>query len=94
MKKKRLKWNQNKKANFVSKSFIRNADELLRKMDSPFVKDKSILSAQANEIYNKLNDKKENRSLLFRNLKDKRIFARFMSLIDVPNNIYKSFIAK
>ena len=92
MMKKKLKWNQNKKANFVSKRFIRNADELLRKMNSPFVRDKSSLSAQANEIYNKLNDKKENRILLFRNLKEKRIFARFLSLIDVPNNIYKSFI--
>lgn len=92
MKKKELKWNREKKANFVSKDFIRKANDLLRKMNSPFVKDKSTLSASANEIYNKLVDKKENRQILFRNLKEKRIYVRFLSLIDIPNNIYKAFI--
>lgn len=92
MRKKQFKWNRDKKANFVSKDFIRKANDLLRKMNCPYVRDKSTLSACANEIYNELNDKKENRKILFRDLKEKRIYTRFLSLIDVPNNVYRSFI--
>jgi len=86
---KKTKWNQDKKENFVSKDFIRKSHDLLRKMNSPFLKDKSVLATDANKLYAMLGNKEDNRRILFRNLKERHIYKEFLSYIDIPNNIYK-----
>ena len=90
MKKNCYRWNQNPKANFVSKSWIRKANDLLRKMKSPYVKDKSVFASSINELYSELLDKNDNRRILFRNLKDNKIYVDFLKYVDIPNNPYRS----
>ena len=47
------KWNQNKKEQFISKADIKKANELIRKLQSPYVKDKPLLRLwQINYIAN------------------------------------------
>ena len=89
MKKKSYRWNQNNKANFVSNSWIRKTNDLLRKIKSPYVKDKSVYASLINDLYSDLTDKTENRRILFRNLKENKIYVEFLKYIDIRNNAYK-----
>ena len=85
------KWNQNKKGQFISKADIKKANELIRKLQSPYEKDKSKFKTIANELYNKLSTQPENKRIFFRNLKEKKLFVIFGKLIDIPNNIFQNF---
>ena len=92
MKKNCYRWNQNPKANFVSKIWMRKTDDLLRKMKSPYVKDKSVFASCINELYSELLDKSDNRRILFRNLKDNKIYVEFLKYVDIPNNPYRGLV--
>ena len=94
MKKKSYRWNQNPKANFVSKSWIRKVNDLLRQMKSPYVKDKSVFASLINELYSELLDKSDNRRILFHNLKDNKIYVDFLKYVDIPYNPYRSLVNK
>lgn len=85
------KWNQNKKEQFISKADIKKANELIRKLQSPYVKDKTPFKAMANKLYSKLSTQPENKRIFFRSLKEKKLFVKFGRLTDISNNIFQSF---
>lgn len=94
MKSKRIKWNQKKNKPYVSYVYIRRMNELLRKIQSPIQKDKSQFEFEITLLYKQLNNKIENKRILIKYLRENKLRGQFKQLIDIPNNIYRSFSLK
>lgn len=89
MNKSGVRWNKDKRANQVSLKTIREANTLLRLLNSAYAKDNNRQSILANNVMANLRNKKENRLELYKELKRQKKVASFMKHIDSPNNIYK-----
>ena len=86
--KKGPKWNKKKKAKFASLKTIREANELIRLLNSSYMKNDAKISVLANNVMLDLKDKEDNRRELFKELKRNNNVVKFKKHINSPNNIY------
>ena len=69
-------------------------NELLRKLESPKQKDKSQFESELTSLYKQLENKRENKRILIKYLREKELMGLFKQLVDIPNNIYRTFSSK
>ena len=91
MKSRIIRWNRGKEQQSLSIADIRKLKELLRKIQSPFQKDKEQFEPELTELYKKKNKNRGNTRVLIRYLKENKSNLKFKQMIDIPNNINKAF---
>ena len=91
MKSRKIRWNRGKEQRSLSIVDIRKLNNLLRKTQSPFQKDKEQFGPELTELYKKVQNNRGNIRVLMRYLKENKSSLEFKQMIDVPNNIYKVF---
>ena len=93
MKSNKIRWNRGKgEQQFLSIADIREFNNILRKLQSNFQKDKEQFGPKLTDLFLKLNRNGGNKRVLMKYLKENKIDSvKFKQMIDIPNNIYKAF---